>query len=162
MVLVGADPLAPNATVRFDIVLTSGASVVTGEGRVLEHVAATDGRPAGLRVRFQKLDDASKGVLKRALEMQKRKSTAKRVVPPASGPGEVASSPSNDAPQAPQQTAPVSKDDAVPSAKSGVQNALAPAAAPENRDELLNRLRERAKAVKIDVLLGSKRSAAAE
>lgn len=162
MLLVGAEPHDPNATVRFEIVLASGASVVTGEGRVLSHVPARGERPAGLRVRFQKLDEASKTTLKRALETQKRSRVAKPVASAAAEPRDAESSPSNEAALSPQQALSSEGDDAAPSAKSGVRNALVPAAAPKNRNALLDRLRERAKTVEIDVLLASKRSTAAE
>lgn len=159
MLLVGAEPLEANATVRFEIVLASGMSVVNGEGRVLSHVPEMGERPAGLRVRFQRLDDASKTMLKRALEAQKRSRGAKPVAPPAAELRNPEKSPDEAPPPPPH----AGSDDVAPnSGKSGVRNALAPSATPENREALLDRLRQRAKTVKVDVLLASKRSTAAE
>lgn len=160
MILVGAEALAENASVRFEIVLTSGIAVVTGEGRVVEHVPARDERPAGLRVRFQKLDGASKAVLKRALEAQKRAGKGKPLAPAAASSPEAASSPTQAEP--PLSPAEPAQESVQASARSGVRHALGPVSAPENREALLERLRQRAKTVQSDMLLAGKRSTAAE
>jgi len=80
MVLVGVAGLAAGAPVKFEIVLTTGDPVVTGEGRVVEPVPPREGRPGGVRIRFRQLDAASKAVLRKALDFQKRGPAASELV----------------------------------------------------------------------------------
>src|SRR5262249_5932526 len=89
ILLVGAESLALDTAVRFDISLLSGPPIVVGEGKVSGVVEAVGDRGAGLRVKLQKLNGASKDVLKRALDAQRKKSITK-ATPPA---GAVPSSP---------------------------------------------------------------------
>lgn len=173
MVLLGQEALPPDTSVRFQISLSSGESVVMGEGRVIGHVAGAGDRPAGLRVKFQKLDSNSKAVLKRALEMQRR--GAKRPEPAASSPTasepEAAPPPVDASPSTTHVVEPsgnaadaLAKTPAdgpdVPQ-QSGVRSAAIPPSAPGDREALLARLRERARNVSIDAFT-RKRSTAAE
>jgi molecular chaperone DnaK len=161
MLLVGAEGVAQGTLVAFEIVLTSGAAVVRGEGRVLEVVAADDGRPSGLRVRFQRLEGDSKAMLRRALQKRgpsprfEEMKSAPEASPPPPSPERAALAPAT----------PAAVTDASPPVvpeRSGVRHRAAlPIVAPGNRDTLLARLRERApRAVGIGVGAPSRRTAA--
>jgi hypothetical protein len=144
MLLVGAADVDQGALVKFEIVLTTGDAVVRGDGRVMETVGAVDGRPGGVRVRFQKLDADSKAMLRRALQ---KRGTAPRVEETKSAPE--ASPP----PQSPESSgmdpstrmAASEASSIVAPERSGVRHRTPlPIVAPGNRDTLLARLRERA------------------
>src|SRR5258706_1098646 len=82
IVLLGAEALPVETIVRFEISLLSGTPIVVGEGRVSGVVGAAGDRSGGLRVKLQKLNGASKEVLKRALDAERRKSKTKAAVAP--------------------------------------------------------------------------------
>jgi hypothetical protein len=132
MLLCDAAPLPEGTTVKFSILLTTGAPVVQGEGRIVGTIAPGGGRPGGVRVRFRQLDAPSKGILRRALDLQKQgakpglsKATTAEAPPPAMPAPEPAPSPAE---------------------PSGVRHRIAgPVVAPGNRDSLLDRLRARTK-----------------
>jgi hypothetical protein len=161
MLLIGADEVPAGTAVGFEIVLTTGEVAVRGEARALESVPGLDDRPGGLKVRFRQLDTAAKAVLKRALERQRAIARSSPVAspapaasvfvaPPQAAPPPEASGTPLEAPRPPH----VASGDAAafpPPApfadKSGIRHrATGPVAPPENRDALLERLRERARA----------------
>ncbi|HVU01578.1 MAG TPA: hypothetical protein VHE30_07490 [Polyangiaceae bacterium] len=172
MVLVGAAGVAAGTSVKFEIALATGEAVVRGEGRVVEAVTATNGRPGGLRVRFRQLDAASKTTLKRALEAQKRARKPEAKSSPNAAPPEAKSSPNASAAPAEAESSPNASAAPVPlpvpapvpgagspavakvaapveggNEPSGVRHrAPGPVVAPTNRDELLARLRHRGSA----------------
>ncbi len=68
MTLVGAGPRPSGLVVRFEVALRDGAPLFRGEARVLQHRAMGDGeRPAGLEIRFTKLDVQGKAIVGRVL-----------------------------------------------------------------------------------------------
>lgn len=68
MTLVGAGPRPSGLIVRFEVALRDGAPLFRGEGKVVHHRAASDGeRPAGLDVRFTRLDAQGKAIVERVL-----------------------------------------------------------------------------------------------
>jgi hypothetical protein len=190
MLLLGVEGVAPGAQVTFEIVLENKEIVVRGEGRVLELVSPSDGKPGGARVRFKQLDSGSKATLRRALEIQRKKATERQAAkaaavdaPPAGIP-EAATPHKETAPAAQEQSAnggpepapevaapaPVepASETAAPTPieaereePSGVHRIGEPVRAPENREALLERLRERSRLRKA-AAPDEKNSAAAE
>lgn len=118
VLLVDQAPEPVGTAVRFEIVLSTGEKVLRGEGVVTEHVAPTPLRPGGVRVRFRRFDAKTKEVIDRAVALRNTQS------------GEHAA-------QAPVPTPRRAEH-------SGVRHRPgAPVAAPSNREELLQKLRER-------------------
>jgi hypothetical protein len=140
MLLVGATGIGAGAAVKFEIVLTSGEPVVSGEGRALEEVAPQDGRPGGLRVRFRQLDTSSKAVLRRALDAQKRASAARPAIDAVAATARSETSPgaSNDAGTAPE-AAPASAGAAATETDAAPPAPEAPPAVPAPNVELPGR-----------------------
>jgi hypothetical protein len=140
LVLPGGPARAAGELVRFEVVLTTGAAVLRGEGHVVAHHKPGGSRPAGLEVRYTRVDARSKIMLDRVRERR----TAASPNGPASMPGASAASP-----VAASHELPVLKAPAEPaSERSGVHLTKAAArrvAPPANRDEILERLRARAK-----------------
>ena len=132
LVLVGQEALEPGVVVRFEVVLESGDNLLRGEGRAQAVEAAPDGSEFGLRVRFKRLDSESKSLVRKLLR-------AARNQPTAASQTKVASPPP-----------PASAGRASCDEPSGVrQRRVAVVAAPEGRDALLERLRERARRVPV-------------
>lgn len=149
MVLPGVAPRPPGEVVRFEIALGDGRAVFRGEGRVVAHRSAPDGKPAGLEVRVLRVDARSRAVLERAAELRARSATLTGLddappsvtpeallesgLPPAGGfDSRVAPAPRNESPQ----------DRSIASLRARVGSAsIAP---PPARDALLARLRLRA------------------
>jgi hypothetical protein len=185
MLLLDVEGVAQGAQVTFEIVLENKEIVVRGEGRALELVPPRDGRPGGVRVRFKQLDAGSKATLRRALEIQKKKAAQEQAAKPAAidPPAAAAPEPPKDAPPpqdaqkeiavpeetaaapagAPQMIAPAPESpEPEREEPSGVHHRIAgPVRAPENREMLLERLRERTRLRKGEAPL-EKSSAAAE
>lgn len=68
MVLIGAGVRPPGLIVRFEIALKDGTALFRGEGKVVTHRAsAVDGKPAGLEVKFTRLDPRGKSLIERVL-----------------------------------------------------------------------------------------------
>lgn len=173
MLLLDVEGVAQGAQVTFEIVLENKEIVVRGEGRALELVPPRDGRPGGVRVRFKQLDAGSKATLRRALEIQKKKATERQAATPAvmDPPPPVEPEAAKDEPKqtavtaqeqtatntaepAPEVTSPAPVEPAPEVAAptpveaerdepSGVHRIGDPVRAPENREALLERLRER-------------------
>jgi hypothetical protein len=97
MFLIGAAPLEQGVAVKFTIELADGTPVVTGEGRVVEHMAHSDEFPGGLKVRFRQLDNEAKAVLRRALELRRAYAAAMAEVEAAAAPAEAVPAPAHDA-----------------------------------------------------------------
>ncbi len=154
MLLVGVSGVAAGTPLKFEIVLSDGTSVVSGEGRMGDPVAAVGDRPGGTRIRFRQLDAASKGLLRRALNQRKRgAATPANGVPDEPQRAEAASAENAGRPE---ESAPLPKAPGVTSVArsraeppqddltSGVRHRItATITAPGNREALLDRLRER-------------------
>jgi hypothetical protein len=137
MLLVGVEGVSQGAHVNFEIVLENREVVVRGEGRAIELIPPRDGRAGGVRVRFKQLDSASKSTLRKALEIQKRQAAEKVAEPPPAA-----------SPPAPLPAAEpiVSSPEPEREETSGIHHRVAgPIPTPENREALLERLRERAR-----------------
>jgi hypothetical protein len=132
MILIGEPDLPEGTAVLFDVQLESGVKPIRAEARVVESVASSPGRPGGLRVRFRRYGAATKAFIDRAAAM-----------PRMEGGVSVAPSPAEDAaPPLPATNA----------ESSGIHPRSIPVvAAPPDREALLDRLRERARAAGLGV-----------
>jgi hypothetical protein len=142
IVLPNSPARTTGEVVRFEVVLSSGLPVFRGEGTVVAHHPPGGGRPPGLEVRFTRIDARSKLILDKVRE---RRGAFSRT-----GEGQAVPAPAQAAP--PQ--APTTEDLptlAVGTRPQGIQTPTRAAserrvvAAPPNRDEILERLRARAK-----------------
>lgn len=145
MLLVDAEPLAPDTAVLFDVALADGQKPIRAEGRVVKVVDAANGRPGGLRVRFKRFGAATKAFIERAVKAQSAISEPERKSDvEAERPSEV----EQDRPSMPEVRLSMTELEAPATAAarepSGVrQRVPGPVAAPANREELLQRLRQR-------------------
>jgi molecular chaperone DnaK len=170
IILPNGPSRAAGELVRFEVVLSNGAPVLRGEGHVVAHHVPGGARPPGLEVRFTRVDAKSKTLLDRVRErraalsstgMREFGAPAVSVLPavsmlPAEPPSPVASAapapplgfPSAATASLPVDALPVLKPPTdAPSERSGVHltKAASRIAPPANRDEILERLRARAK-----------------
>lgn len=127
--------------VRFEFVLANGAPVLRGEGNVIAHHMPGGPRPPGLEVRFTRVDSKSKLIIDRVRE---RRAASMAGAP--GGPTERPRAPATSA-AAPEQRLALIVPSDTPSERSGVhfRASAARIAAPPNRDEILDRLRSRAR-----------------
>ena len=140
LVLPGGPARAAGELVRFEVVLKTGAPVLRGEGHVVAHHTPGGARPPGLEVRFTRIDAKSKLILDRVRE--------RRAAHSQGGPVSMAGPVSIGAPASMPNGVPVLKPlDEPPSERSGVHltKAASKVAPPANREEILERLRARAK-----------------
>jgi hypothetical protein len=87
MVLIGAGPRPPGLIVRFELALRDGSALFRGEGKVVAHrVAAEANRPAGLELKFTRLDTHGKQIVERVLRERHVAQGGSPSVPPASMP----------------------------------------------------------------------------
>jgi len=142
MLLVGEAELATDTAVVFDVALSNGNKVIRAEGRASGYLAPTQERPGGLRVRFRRFGAQTKAFIDRALqarEAQLANTVSSR--PPAPLEPALSAQPLSAlvaSVAAPEASTP------TPLERSGIHRRLAaPVAAPPNRNELLDRLRER-------------------
>ena len=169
MLLIGADSLAPDTAVLFDVALADGQKPIRAR-RVVGVTAATGERPGGLRVRFKRFGAATKAFIERAVKL---KSSAGEPERPSQPEAERPSAPETELPSAHEverpsvievervsmpevrasmtdfemieaASAPPIAPSPPPSSDSGLrQRVPGPVAAPLNREELLARLRQR-------------------
>lgn len=170
MVLVGED-LAKDTIIRFELVLTDGSRLMRGEAKVTRSVPEADGRPGGIRVRFRRFGASTKELIDKVLAERKKTRRNKRSATPAplvldaepgiSMPPEPAlpSEPALSA-SVPPEVEPDSMVIEVPPIPAPIQASVSspppsrrervregrpgPVEPPPNREELLQRLRERA------------------
>jgi hypothetical protein len=160
MLLVDAEALAPDTAVLFDVALAGGQKPIRAEGRVLKVVAPANGRPGGLKVRFKRFGAATKAFIERAVKAQSASSEPERPSQPeADRPSTPEAEPPSqvelDRPSMPEVRASMTDLEAPaalaspPSPErdrepSGLRERVpGPVAAPANREELLQRLRQR-------------------
>jgi hypothetical protein len=140
LVLPGGPARAAGELVRFEVVLTNGAPILRGEGHVVAHHKPGGPRPAGLEVRYTRVDARSKIILDRVRE--------RRATGTQAGPSSMSSA-AMPSPAATPNGPPVLQPPAeTPSERSGVhlsKGAARRVAPPANRDEILERLRARAR-----------------
>lgn len=143
MLLIDQPLLPLDTAVLFDIQLANGDKPIRAEAKVIGHVAPSAERPGGLRVRFKRFGAATKAFIDRATA-QAAAPAAERAATfrPASA---LVGAPVAPGPALAQPAlAPLSP--AEPSETSGIhRRPVVPVAAPVNREELLERLRHRAR-----------------
>lgn len=149
MLLLDAPDLAVGTSIRCDVSLDSGQTLVRAEGKIVEEVAPRDGRPGGLKLRFQRVAPDTQELIARVLSA----AVAPIDSGPAASPGPLA--PPDDealAPDAadgsegePRRAQPTEPAPPEPKASDSGLHArvVAPVEAPPNREELLDRLRAR-------------------
>ncbi len=159
MVLVDQPRLASGTLVRFELLLEGGKRLLVAEGKAVGYQKAGHGRPGGAKVRFKRFNAAAKAFIER-VEAAKAAAPPEPETAPAA---ELEAAPAAEAeapPPAGAETAAVAVPRAQDIEESGVRHrARGPVAPPENRDELLERLRERARIAKAREDEGSQRSA---
>ena len=67
MLLIDQAPLPAETPIVFDVQLQNGQKPIRAEAKVLGHVTATAGQPGGLRVRFKRFGAATKAFIDRAV-----------------------------------------------------------------------------------------------
>jgi hypothetical protein len=166
MLLIDAEALPGDTAVLFDIALADGQKPIRAEGRVVGMVSASSGRPGGMRVRFKRFGAATKAFIERAVKAKNGNAEPERPTSPEverpSGPEAAPPSETGDRPSlvegdrgsmpevrlsmtelepafaAPARSAPANQE------PSGLrQRVPGPVTAPANREELLQRLRQR-------------------
>ena len=167
MLLLDAEALPGDTAVLFDIALADGQKPIRAEGRVVGMVSPSGGRPGGMRVRFKRFGAATKAFIERAVKAKNGSAEPERPSAPEaerpSGPEAAPSSQTGgDRPSlvegdrssmpevrlsmtelepafaAPARSAPANQE------PSGLrQRVPGPVTAPANREELLQRLRQR-------------------
>lgn len=154
MVLVGAEALPSGTLVRFVVTLTSGEQVIKAEGRVHHRLPTTYHGPAGLPVRFKRYGGSTKETIERALAWGSRDRTSATDLSDPEGAGplvtehELSSPTAAPAPEPDGSASGLATSERDPSDRevSGVRHRpLGNVAPPERRDELLEKLRQRAR-----------------
>jgi hypothetical protein len=136
MLLVGADPLPKNTTLRFVVSLASGEQLIRAEGVARSHAAASPASPGGLRVWFKRFGVATKAIIDHAAAVKARAqgSPSQPVVQAPSAPG--AESSGGSASDLSHPVPPPGLD----ALRARPRGSVPP---PPNREELLGRLRAR-------------------
>lgn len=151
MLLIDAAPLPTDTALLFDVALADGHKPIRAEGRVVASVPAQGERPAGLRVRFKRFGAATKAFIERAVQARSSPSATAPSAPAAASEPERPSMPEvrlsmTDiemmSPSPPQAAAATAKPSEREPSRIR-QRAPGPVATPANREELLNRLRQR-------------------
>jgi hypothetical protein len=163
MLLIDAEALPGDTAVLFDIALSDGQKPIRAEGRVVGMVSEHGGRPGGMRVRFKRFGAATKAFIERAVKAKSGTPEPERPsAPEAERPSAPEAAPPShdrdrlrlvdgDRSSMPEVRASMTDLEApqpapAPSSHepSGLrQRAPGPVTAPANREELLQRLRQR-------------------
>ena len=152
MLLVDANPVPPDTLVRFVVSLRSGEALIKAEGRVMRHVPAGGAERGGLMVRFKRFGGVTKEFIDRAV----RHRVASHRPPPPDADVESSRNPTQvteaelstpDAGPPPSRPGEAQGDGAaVERSVTGVgSRAAGDVEPPSNRNELLEKLRERAR-----------------
>ncbi|HWA77825.1 MAG TPA: hypothetical protein VG937_36060 [Polyangiaceae bacterium] len=164
MLLINQREVELDRSVVFDVALANGSKVIRAEGRAIGFQPPSEGNPGGLRIRFRRFGAQTKAFIDRALSAREQSLSASLssrppAAPPASAPpaAAVATASVSAPPAAPPLAPPVtetleaqskpafSHPGADPRERSGVHRRPAgPVDTPQNRAELLARLRDRA------------------
>jgi hypothetical protein len=164
VVLVGAQSRPQGVVLRFEVALASGDALIRGEGRVVGFRPASQGVDSGLTLRFTRLDARSKALIDRAATMRdtrakshhpaRHASTEMRAVvapPPPPLPREAREAreaePRAAAPRAPPPPPPQAPSSGTIARGDRPSPPSVPIAGIHGarREELLDRLRQRAK-----------------
>lgn len=158
LILIGAHPRPTGVILRFEVTLSSGATVLRGEGRVLAHKeSAFRGQP-GLALRFTRLDPKSKALVDRAAAIREARlsgevSAVESVAnAPSSAPEPKRDDESRDTsldvsestPDAPAPPSPVSPIVVAAQADPPPREDEPSSEKPRDRESLLAKLRQRA------------------
>jgi hypothetical protein len=136
MLLVGADPLPKNTTVKFVVSLASGEQFIRAEGVARSHVPASPTSPGGLRVWFKRFGVATKAIIDQAGAIKAR-ALGSPPEPAAQAPG----APLPESPGVPAEPRPGSEP-RLDTLRARATRSVPP---PPNREQLLGRLRARAR-----------------
>jgi hypothetical protein len=130
--------------IRFEVVLTSGSPVFRGEGSVVAHYPPGGAKPPGLEVRFTRIDARSKLVLDKVRD--RRAALSRSGENPAAQPPAPEPAPAQALAPAPALAdAPAIQPPTRAVSERRVVQRSTKVTAPPNRDEILERLRTRAK-----------------
>jgi hypothetical protein len=148
MLLIDAEPLPVDTAILFDVALADGQKPIRAEGRVVGTVAANGDRPGGLKVRFKRFGAATKAFIERAVQAKSSPGTSSPLAAPEpdrmSAPELRVSMTDLEAMSPPPPLASVPPPKPSEREPSGIrQRVPGPVAAPANREELLQRLRQR-------------------
>ena len=136
MLLIDQAPLPQDTAIIFDVQLQNGQKPIRAEAKVIAPVAPSAGKPGGLRVRFKRFGAATKAFIDRAV--------AGRAASRPEGPPSL---PSLSPPLVQDRELRTSSPGKAEREPSGIhRRVVAPVPAPANREELLERLRARARA----------------
>jgi hypothetical protein len=153
MLLIDQPPLPLETAIIFDIQLENGQKPIRAEAKVIGHVAASADSPGGLRVRFKRFGAATKAFIDRARSQPGAAPSAQLAEPVSIRPAPSLVPPSAATLPELRETAatlnPLSNAAARSSDRresSGIhRRPVVPVPAPVNREELLERLRARAR-----------------
>jgi hypothetical protein len=143
VVLPGGPARSAGELIRFEVVLTNGAPILRGEGHVVAHHTPGGPRPAGLEVRFTRVDAKSKLVLDRVREHRAAHGHGQSGTYSAPSPEAIAAAKRSFTPPKlsfPQVAGSRNERSGVRLTATGGR--VAP---PENRDAILERMRVRAR-----------------
>ena len=150
--LIGAPPKPQGVVLRFEVLLSTGAILLRGEGRAIGYREDAHDGQGELTLRFTRLDTRSKAFVDRATAMRDARrpiaaSGSRPSIPPPSGrptapPGVVDSVP-------PVPSAPPSRETSSSCAQQPLETLFVPTARAQEREPALARLRERAKAASV-------------
>ncbi len=143
MLLIDAPELPADTAVLFDVALVDGQKPIRAEGRVVGMVPPKGGRPGGLKVRFKRFGAATKAFIERAVKAREQAPS-----PPTVSSPEAALPPEPSRPSAPELEQPSMPQVAISTSHAQEPSGVRPrvpsrVVAPENREELLQRLRLR-------------------
>ncbi len=149
MLLIDQPPLPAETPIVFDVQLQNGQKPIRAEAKVIGSVAATSTSPGGLRVRFKRFGAATKAFIDRALSAPAHvQVTAEPLKPVSIRPAPSLVPAAHLAEPAPVLAQPAASVTAERGESSGIhRRPIVPVAAPQNREELLERLRTRARSV---------------
>ncbi|MEZ4224923.1 MAG: hypothetical protein R3B13_28475 [Polyangiaceae bacterium] len=142
MLLIDEPELPEGEVVKFEVVLDDGSRPIRAEGVVYKAVAPRGRRPGGLRVKLKRMGAQTKAFIDRALTEKKSQRSA---APPPPGDAEVNSAPVSESEPGVVASDPNASIEPLPESSQRRPKHVEP---PPNRDELLSRLRERARALR--------------
>ena len=161
VVLLGAQSKPQGVVLRFEITLATGDPLLRGEGRVVHYRMASETAEAGLTLRFTRLDARSKALVDRSALMREARAKSSFPAPPpplvqaapeskplpaapheAPAPPPLAAQPAQ--PMAPTRRTPPPLPGGGAAPRAAASRAMR---APREREEALDRLRERARSL---------------
>ncbi|HEX9295488.1 MAG TPA: hypothetical protein VF881_06620 [Polyangiaceae bacterium] len=147
IVLPDVEARTAGELVRFEIILRQGAPVFRGEGHVVGYHASESGRPPGLEIRFTRIDARSKLIVDKVRDRRAALPRQNVAIAVAADPGAAESKAEPAVVSAEVQPLVLKLSLDAPSERTSPPQKGGPRkiAPPANRDEILERLRARAK-----------------